>query len=66
MGFKNYVDLFTDKRFLGILLNNFLWVLVVPAMSSAKAILDLQPHGIMVSNGPGDPAAVKSRTSAAR
>jgi len=33
-------------------------VLVVPATSSAKAILDLRPHGIMVSNGPGDPAAV--------
>src|SRR3990172_3694560 len=27
VGFKNYVDLFTDIRFLGILLNNFLWVL---------------------------------------
>ncbi len=33
-------------------------VLVVPATSSARAILDLEPHGIMVSNGPGDPAAV--------
>ena len=35
VGFKNYVDLFTDKRFLGILLNNFLWVLVVPAITVA-------------------------------
>ncbi len=33
-------------------------VLVMPATSSARAILDLAPHGIMVSNGPGDPAAV--------
>lgn len=33
-------------------------VLVVPATSSARAILDLEPQGIMVSNGPGDPAAV--------
>lgn len=33
-------------------------VLVVPATSSAKTILDLKPHGIMVSNGPGDPSAV--------
>ncbi|GAB4582049.1 MAG: sugar ABC transporter permease [Anaerolineales bacterium] len=33
VGFKNYVDLFTDPRFLGILLNNFLWVLVVPAVT---------------------------------
>jgi carbamoyl-phosphate synthase small subunit len=33
-------------------------VLVVPATTSAKAIMDLKPHGIMVSNGPGDPSAV--------
>ena len=33
-------------------------VLVVPGGSSAKAILEFKPHGIMVSNGPGDPAAV--------
>ena len=35
VGFKNYIDLFTDERFLGILLNNFLWVLVVPAVTIA-------------------------------
>ncbi len=35
VGFKNYMDLFTDERFLGILLNNFLWVLVVPAVTVA-------------------------------
>ncbi len=35
VGFKNYVDLFSDERFLGILLNNFLWVLVVPAITVA-------------------------------
>lgn len=35
VGFKNYVDLFTDIRFLQILLNNFLWVLVVPAVTVA-------------------------------
>ncbi len=33
-------------------------VIVVPATSSAKAILDLNPHGVLVSNGPGDPSAV--------
>lgn len=32
-GFDNYVELFTDPTFLGILLNNFLWVLVVPAIT---------------------------------
>lgn len=35
VGLQNYVDLFTDSRFLGILLNNFLWVLVVPAITVA-------------------------------
>ena len=35
VGFKNYAALFTDKRFLGILLNNLLWVLVVPAITVA-------------------------------
>ncbi|NCP87630.1 MAG: sugar ABC transporter permease [Anaerolineae bacterium CG_4_9_14_3_um_filter_57_17] len=33
VGLKNYIDLFTDQRFLQILLNNFLWVLVVPAIT---------------------------------
>lgn len=33
VGFKNYADLFTDGRFLGILLNNLLWVMVVPAVT---------------------------------
>ena len=35
IGFKNYIDLFTNTNFLGILLNNFLWVLVVPAITVA-------------------------------
>jgi alpha-glucoside transport system permease protein len=35
VGLKNYIDLFTDQRFLQILLNNFLWVLVVPAVTVA-------------------------------
>jgi len=33
-------------------------VLVVPATTPAAAILALQPDGIVLSNGPGDPAAV--------
>ena len=32
-------------------------VTVVPAGSSAKTIMDLRPDGVMLSNGPGDPAA---------
>ncbi len=35
VGFKNYIDLFTDPHFLQILLNNFLWVLIVPAFTVA-------------------------------
>ena len=30
-------------------------VVVVPPQSSAKAILDLDPQGVLISNGPGDP-----------
>jgi carbamoyl-phosphate synthase small subunit len=33
-------------------------VLVVPATTPAASILALQPDGIVLSNGPGDPAAV--------
>lgn len=33
-------------------------VTVVPATTSAEAVLALQPDGIFLSNGPGDPAAV--------
>ena len=33
-------------------------VLVVPATTPAAVLLALKPHGIVLSNGPGDPAAV--------
>ena len=33
-------------------------VTVVPATASAKEILDMKPHGVMLSNGPGDPGAL--------
>ena len=33
-------------------------VLVVPATTPAAAVLALQPDGVVLSNGPGDPAAV--------
>lgn len=35
VGWENYVNLFTDPDFLSVLLNNFLWVLVVPAITVA-------------------------------
>ena len=33
-------------------------VTVVPAHTSSKEIMELKPDGLMLSNGPGDPAAV--------
>lgn len=33
-------------------------VKVVPASMSAEAVLELEPDGVFLSNGPGDPAAV--------
>lgn len=33
-------------------------VIVAPAKTSARKILSLKPDGVMLSNGPGDPAAV--------
>lgn len=33
-------------------------VLVVPAATLAEEIISMNPHGIFLSNGPGDPAAV--------
>ena len=40
------------------LIEKGLQVLVVPATMPAEAILRLKPDGIILSNGPGDPAAV--------
>jgi carbamoyl-phosphate synthase small subunit len=34
-------------------------VIVLPAEASAKEILSLKPDGLLLPNGPGDPAAVK-------
>ena len=33
-------------------------VIVVPASTTAKEILELKPDGVLLSNGPGDPAAL--------
>ena len=33
-------------------------VIVVPASTPAAAVLERKPHGVFLSNGPGDPAAV--------
>lgn len=39
VGFANYAELFTSREFLVILVNNFLWVAVVPAITVAIGTL---------------------------
>lgn len=39
VGFQNYIELFTTPSFLGVLLNNLLWVLVVPAAAVIIGLL---------------------------
>jgi carbamoyl-phosphate synthase small subunit len=41
-------------------------VIVVPAHTPAEKILEYNPDGIFLSNGPGDPAAVKEGISTAK
>src|ERR1700744_3692620 len=41
-------------------------VRVLPATSTAKAILDTDPDGVFFSNGPGDPAAAVYAVAAMR
>jgi carbamoyl-phosphate synthase small subunit len=41
------------------LLKNGCEVVVIPANTSLEEILKIKPDGILLSNGPGDPAAVK-------
>ncbi len=39
VGLDNYISLFTDPNFLGVLLNNLLWVIVVPASAVLIGLL---------------------------
>lgn len=39
VGFENYIELFTSRDFLGILLNNFLWIAFVPAVTVAIGLV---------------------------
>jgi carbamoyl-phosphate synthase small subunit len=41
-------------------------VTVVPGSATAEAILDYQPDGIFISNGPGDPGALTEATATLR
>ncbi len=49
---------FGMKRNIGRLLGEFATVEVVPASTPAEAVLEREPDGVFLSNGPGDPEAV--------
>jgi len=53
------IDFGVKQNILRCLVDAGCRVTVVPATTSAEAILALNPHGVFLSNGPGDPAAVE-------
>lgn len=52
------LDFGVKRNILRRLLNLNCEIIVVPASSSVNTILNYKPDGILLSNGPGDPAAV--------
>ena len=52
------LDCGVKYNILRLLENNGCEVLVLPASSSGKDILTLKPDGVLLSNGPGDPAVL--------
>ncbi len=52
-------DYGVKRNILRQLVNNGLDVRVVPANTPAREVLDMQPDGVFLSNGPGDPQAVE-------
>jgi carbamoyl-phosphate synthase small subunit len=60
------VDYGIKRNILRCLVDSGCRVTVVPASTSAQAILALSPDGIFLSNGPGDPAAVSYAVDAIR
>ncbi len=53
------IDYGTKRNILRCLVDAGCRVTVVPASASASDVLALRPDGIFLSNGPGDPAAVR-------
>ena len=51
------IDYGIKKNILRYFSNYDCEVIVVPCKKSAEEILKLEPNGIFLSNGPGDPAA---------
>ena len=60
------LDCGVKYNILRLLENNGCEVLVLPASSSGKDILTLKPDGVLLSNGPGDPAALPYIVDTAR
>lgn len=52
------LDLGVKKNILRCLADRGAYLKVFPMNSSVEDILEWQPHGIMLSNGPGDPSAM--------
>jgi carbamoyl-phosphate synthase small subunit len=52
-------DFGIKRNILRLLVDAGCKVTVVPAQTKAQTVLDLNPDGIFLSNGPGDPAACK-------
>jgi len=60
------VDFGVKRNILRLLAQHRCNVTVVPAMTEADIIMSLEPDGVVLSNGPGDPAAVKYGITTAR
>jgi carbamoyl-phosphate synthase small subunit len=60
------LDCGVKYNILRLLENNGCEVLVLPVFSSGKDILAYKPDGVLLSNGPGDPAALPYIVDAAR
>lgn len=48
------------------LLQNFANIIIVPYNTTAKGIIQYDPDGVLISNGPGDPTRVKETITTAR
>ncbi len=60
--FKYFVvayDFGIKRNIMRSLVSNHIDVLVVPARTSWKEILKMKPDGVLLSNGPGDPAPIE-------
>jgi carbamoyl-phosphate synthase small subunit len=59
-------DFGVKRTILRLLVDRGCRVTVVPAQTPAREVLALQPHGVLLANGPGDPAACDYAIAATR